>query len=157
MQVLMQLHPSGTALIPAGDMEAQALDRLRGLGGSFRVTIRQTRHSQFHRKGMALFRFLHQQWEPQDFTSDGVPVQRDFKSFRKHLLILAGYYTQVFNGNGSFTLEAKSMNFDTMDNVEFNEVYGRVIEVGVRLIDGCRGMSPEQVDIAVDRIVAFAS
>ncbi len=156
MLVVMQLHPSHTALIPADEQEAAVLERLRNVGGRFRVLIRQQRNSGFHRKAMALMRYLHQQWEPADQTDDGVPVQRDFDAFRRNLLIQAGYFTQVFRGDGTFTLEATSLNFDAMDNVKFAEVYGRLIDVGIRLVGGCGGMSPEQVDIAVDRVLAFA-
>jgi len=156
MLVVMQLHPSHTALIPADEQEAAVLERLRNVGGRFRVLIRQQRNSGFHRKAMALMRYLHQQWEPADQTEDGVPVQRDFDAFRRNLLIQAGYFTQVFRGDGTFTLEATSLNFDAMDNVKFAEVYGRLIDVGIRLVGGCGGMSPEQVDIAVDRVLAFA-
>jgi hypothetical protein len=157
MLIVMQLHPSGTALVPADEQEAAALERLREVGGRFRVKVRQQRNSGFHRKAMALMRYLHQQWEPQEHTDDGVPVQRDFDAFRRNLLIQAGYFTQVFRPDGSFTLEARSLNFDAMDNVQFSEVYARLIDVGVRLVGACGGMKPEQVDMAVDRVLAFAS
>lgn len=156
MLLSMQLHPSHTALVPTDENEAAVLERLREVGGRFRVMVRQQRNSGFHRKAMALMRYLHQQWEPQDHTDDGVPVQRDFDAFRRNLVIQAGYFEQVFRADGSFTLEAKSLNFDAMDNVQFAAVYGRLIDVGIRLVGGCGGMSPEQVDIAVDRVLAFA-
>lgn len=157
MLVMMRLHPTATGLIPADENEAAVLERLREHGGQFRVLIRQTRNSRFHRKAMALIRFLHQQWEPVDRTDDGVPVQREFEAFRRNLLIQAGHFTQVFRADGSFTLEAKSMNFDAMDNTEFSAVYSGLIDAGIRLVGGCGGMSPEQVDIAVERVLAFAS
>lgn len=156
--IVMQLHPSGTALVPANEQEAAVLENLRSMrGGKFRVLVRQQRDSIAHRKAMALMRYLHQQWEPQDRTDDGVPVQRDFDSFRRNLVILAGYYTQVFNKDGTFTLKAQSLNFDAMDEVKFREVYSRLIDVGIRLVGACGGMSPQEVDIAVDRVLAFAS
>lgn len=157
MLVMMQIHPSGTALVPADEQEAAMLERLRECGGTFRVLIRQTRNSKFHRKALALFRFLHELWEPETHTDDGVPVQRHFKAFRKNMMIQAGYFDQVFRGDGSFTLEAKSINFDAMENVEFSEFYGRLVDAGIRMVRGCGGMSPQQVDIAVDRVLSFAS
>lgn len=156
MLMCMRMHPTSPALIPADENEAAVLERLRQCGGAFRVLIRQQVNNGFRRKGFALMRYLHQQWEPEEHTADGVPVQRDFDAFRRNLVIQAGYFTQVFRPDGSFTLEAQSLNFEAMDNVKFAEVYGRLIDVGIRLIGGCGGMSPQEVDIAVDRVLHFA-
>lgn len=156
VEVLMRVHPSGTALVPATDQEAEQIEALRSLGGVLKVKVTQDRTNRFHRKAMALFRYLFQLWEPADMADHGVPVQKDFESFRKNLTIRAGFYRQVFDLKGGFVLEAESLNWRSMDNTRFNEVYGRIIDVALDMLGYQQALTPEQVDIAVERVLSFA-
>lgn len=158
LELAMRVHPTGTGLVPATEAELAVLADLasRSRGAVLKVRISKPRQTAFHNKGMALFRYLFELWEPAGDSVDGVPVAKDFDAFRKDLTIAAGYYRQVFLPSGGFTLEAKSLAWGAMDGEEFDRVYSRVIDVGLRMLGKADHLSRAQVDNAVERLVHFA-
>ncbi len=156
VELLMRLDQSG-ALVPANDLEAQAMQPLEKTKGVLKVKVTQSRATLFHRKGMGLFRYLFNLWEPGDFTVDGVPVQKDYESFRESLTIQAGFFKQVFLPGGGFELRAESLAWTNMDNIRFTQVYNAVIDQGIRLIGGARHLTREQIDEEITRLLRWDS
>lgn len=155
--ILMRVHPSRTALIPADTTQAAALQEMR-LRGIVAVQVKQERVLAAHRKLFALFGYLYDLWEPgADQTDDGVPIKRSRTAFRQHLTVLAGHYRQVFRPDGSFTLEPGSLSYECMDQAEFEQLYGRVIDIALTRVAALRGMTVDDVDEQVLRIVNFIS
>ena len=155
-ELAMVVHHSGTALVPADSTQADALQRLRdaGLRGRVHVSIKQPRHPGAHRKLFALLQHLYQHWEPEEIGPD-VPPQRSFAAFRSHILILAGHYRQVWRLDGTFLLEPLSMAFAEMDQVDLDDLFGRVIDVGLARIPAFHGRRREDVELDMERIMAF--
>lgn len=159
VDLLMRLDPGGFALVPVDRAQAEAMGELQGLGGILKVKITQARNLGFHRKGMALFRFLYNLWEPVLASPEdlnGVPVAKDFEHFRGNVTIAAGYYRQVFTLSGGFVLEPLSLNWGSMDNVEFARVYNRVLDVGLEMIGKSGHLTREQAEQAIDQLLGFA-
>lgn len=89
------------------------------------------RNGKFHRKFFALLHFAFDNWEPDRFHKSykGMPVAKNFERFRKDVTVQAGYYDQTFDLDGNMKLEAQSISFANMNDVEFEAVYSAVADV----------------------------
>jgi len=95
------------------------------------VSMTFSRNPDFHRKFFALLNLGFEAWDPgrKHKTYRGEPVRKDFDRFREDVTILAGHYEQTFHLDGTMTLQAKSISFASMDDVEFERVYSSVADV----------------------------
>lgn len=89
------------------------------------------RNGKYHRKFFALLNFAYEAWQPDRYhkTYRGQPIEKNFERFRKDVIVQAGYYDQTFDLNGNMKLEAQSISFANMNDVEFEEVYSAVADV----------------------------
>lgn len=89
------------------------------------------RNYRFHKKFFALLHFAFDAWEPDRFHKSykGMPVAKNFERFRKDVTVQAGYYDQTFDLDGNMKLEAQSISFANMNDVEFEAVYSAVADV----------------------------
>lgn len=156
VELTMRLDPSGIALIAADPTDADAMLELLEAGGLFKVKVTQPRNAGFHRKGMAMMRFLFNLWEPRLDVVPGAPVAKHFNAFRGNLTIAAGFYKQVFNLEGGFELIPESLNWDRMDNIKFAKVYNRVLEVGLEMIGKADHLTRDQAEAAINHLLGFA-
>lgn len=158
VELVMRLDLSGQALVPVDLAQAEELEELQLVGGEFKVKVTQVRNLGFHKKGMALFRFLYNLWEPvlRDKERNGAPVAKNFDAFRGNLTISAGFYKQVFNLEGGFELIPLSLNWGAMDNIKFSRVYNRVLDVGLEMIGKAGHITREQANAAIDHLLGFA-
>lgn len=155
VDLFVRLDPSGCALLPANALEAEAMCELLQVGGEFKAVLTQPRNPGFHRKGMALMRYLFNLWEPVSEKQAGVPLRKDFDVFRDGLTVRAGFYTQVFNVDGGFQLKADSLSWGAMDNIKFERVFSRVIDVGIEMVGGAKHLTHEGIEQAIDHLVRF--
>lgn len=148
--------PSGQ-LAPADPQAAEYIAKLK-LGAIIKGKFTKARNPRFHRKAFALFQLGFEAWEPAQLTYKGQIVAKDFDRFRKDLTILAGFYEPVTNIRGEVRLEAKSLSFGSMDEVEFAKVYDAILNViwAKVLRDAARYKSPEEVDFVVNQLLGFA-
>lgn len=156
VELFMRLDPSGQALVPVDAAQAGALEELQEVGGMFKVVVSQPRNPGFHRKAMAMFRFLFNLWEPRLEYDPGTPVAKHFDAFRGNLTIKAGFYRQVFNVEGGFELIPQELKWGSMDNVKFAKVYSQVLNVGIDMIGKAGHLTPQQADHAIDHLLGFA-
>jgi len=112
-------------------VDQSALDAMEGLkmNGEYKCVLTQIRHAGFHRKFFALLDVAFDAWDCPTAEYKGEPVQKNRDRFRKDLIILAGYGYPVVNVRGEVRYEAQSMSFAKMDQVEFENLYSRVIDV----------------------------
>lgn len=150
-EVILMRHRGG-ALVPADRMQAGVLEGIDPRG-VVSVTVTQERVHVAHRRLFALFSYLYGIWEPEPTTADGVPVQMSRNAFRHNLTIAAGHYVQVFRPDGSFVLEAGSLAYDVMDQIEFDDLFSRVIDAAIRLIPAIQGLTRERIEHEVDKLV----
>lgn len=155
VDLIMRLDPTGTGLVPVDHVQAEQLAELQEIGGEFKVVVTQPRNPGFHRKGMALFRFLFNLWEPVLDYDPGAPVAKHFDAFRGNLTIKAGFYKQVFNLEGGFELIPAELKWGSMDNVKFARVYSAVLNVGLEMVGKADHITPEQAEAAINHLLGF--
>ena len=151
------------ALMPAHESDAEVLKKLP-VGQPIRVKVTRVRNPQFHRKFFALLNYLYDIWEPPvaiaehelrsgKFDPDLAQPEKNFDRFRKDIIILAGFFTHQFRVDGSVRVEPKSISFAAMDETEFEELYGKVIDVGLKYV--ARNYSEDELRAVVDQIMEF--
>ena len=87
--------------------------------------IKKERNLLFHRKFFVLVNLLF----------DNQESYKNIEDFRHDLLISSGFYEERNNFlTGEIILKAKSISFAKMDNLEFQEVYKKVIDTALKLI-----------------------
>lgn len=105
-------------LRPWSEEDAEKLSHWK-IGAPLRATVRQPRNAAFHRK---FFAMLNTAFEWQD--------EYDSKeSFRWVVTIYAGFYDEVPSPKGGITFVPKSIAFHKMDEMEFAELYSKVVDV----------------------------
>jgi len=130
-----------------------SLPALTTIHGEFR----KQRNPLFHAKWFALVQFLYDHWQPgelQDPKWKGVVPQKSFKQFRKDLTILAGFYQAFYRLDGSVRIEAKSISFGSMDQEEFEELYSKIIDVGLSKILP-QSYDKKQLEGIINELLAF--
>lgn len=113
-------------MIPTSQEDRDWVDTL---GEGVKVRVSGARNIKFHRKFFAMLRVAYDLWEPPEVNSDYGEPQRNFDRFRQDAIILAGYYDVVIRVNGETRIEAKSISFGSMDESDFQTLYGKVIDV----------------------------
>lgn len=126
-------------------------------GEVIEVSFKLIRNSRFHRKFFALLNLAFDAWEPNRTHKQyrGIPVTKNFERFRKDVVIQAGFYEQTFDLKGGLQLEAKSISFSNMDDVEFDHLYNAVLDV---LLSGVliKYKNRNAVNAVIEEILRFA-
>lgn len=141
------------ALIPVDPQAAEYIAKLK-LGAGVSATVKKHRNPRFHRKYFALLNLAYESWEPADKEFRGLPVQKNFDRFRKDVIIAAGFYDVVVNINGDVRAEAKSINFSSMDDAEFADMYSKTVDVVLNRF--LTNYSRDDLDSVIDQILSFA-
>lgn len=138
MKINVTKAPYGNVLIPATEYDNEQIEKMVP-GAGYLVTFKEIRNLDHHRKYFALIKEAYNCWEPP--VRDDLPhkyqdvdIKKDMEGFRKDLQILAGYYTAYYRLNGDVRLESKSINFTTLDQLGFEELYDAVTEVIVNMV-----------------------
>lgn len=116
MKIALIKHFNGLKAAYNSDLEN--LKKLKE-GVIYEVNIKNPRNLGFHRKFFALINLVYENQEVFDNSED----------LRYYLIMKAGFYKKVETPKGEFMFIPKSLKFDKMDNVEFEEVYNGVIKV----------------------------
>jgi hypothetical protein len=111
------LIKSFNGLKAAYNSDLENLKKLKE-GVIYEVNIKKPRNLMFHRKFFALINLVFENQEVFDNSED----------LRYYLIMKAGFYKKVKTPDGEMFIP-KSLKFDKMDNVEFEEVYNGVIKV----------------------------
>lgn len=127
-------------------------------GEMFNLETVFPRNPKFHRKMFALLNVGFDSWEPdrKRFSYNGKAIEKNFDRFREQVLIMAGHYDQVFSLRGDkMELVAKSINYASMDDGEFETLYGAVVDVLLREV--CtRYAGREELEAVAERVLEFA-
>jgi len=121
------------ALCPVNEQDQQYVTSL-GKGEYILATIKKQRNAKFHRKWFKLVDFAFDNFHPKEVTTKHGIAQKNFKRFRKDIIILAGYFDQVYKFDGSVILNAKSISFGKMDDIEFRQLYTATFNAIVKYI-----------------------
>ncbi|MDN2710660.1 DUF1367 family protein [Janthinobacterium sp. SUN118] len=124
--VLMKM---ANILVPHDEVAADFIQKMKA-GALMHADFKKVRNYQFHKKYFALVTFAFNQWEPRGgLTYKGQPVAKNKERFRKDIAILAGFFESTVNLKGEVRLEAKSISFSQMDEIEFEALYSATIDV----------------------------
>ena len=80
------------------------------------------RNYRFHKKFFALV----------NMVFDNQEQYTNIKHLRKDLTIESGFYDTRYDLHGNQVLEAKSISFANMDEIEFNELYNRFVDTVIQ-------------------------
>ncbi len=152
MEAYLSKIPSG-ALIPVDEASAEFIAKQK-VGQGFRCRLERFRNIGFHRKYFALMNYAFGQWERPEEYAGGFLVQKSFNAFRDEVTIAAGFYEQVFNMDGSFRLDPRSIKFNAMGQEEFEQLYSNSINVLLRQL--LTDHSRNDVDRVVNNILHFS-
>lgn len=155
MEILCTKGPSG-ALLPMDDEQAAKVAKLKA-GSVLRVDVTQVRNGRFFRKFWVLAQFAFDIWSDtmprQQYR--GQEIQPNFERFRKELVILAGYFTPVWNVAGELRVEAKSISWAKMGEEEFEALFSACINAVLGKILSSSRFTEAQIRAHVDRVLQF--
>lgn len=97
------------------------------LGEMYEVEIKHPRNIGLHKKFFALINIG---WENSD-------LDMPFETYRKYITMKAGYFKTYTTDKGTF-YDAESISFSSMDQIQFEEVYDRVLNVIIKDIGADR-------------------
>lgn len=115
------LYRSGFAFFPAYSSDSDLLSKFRE-GEVIEVDVKKARNPMFHRKFFALVKV-------------GFELQTNFKAFewfREWIEMKAGYFESCQAPNGEWMYRAKSIAFDKIDDIEFEQIYKDVSAAIIR-------------------------
>ncbi len=119
MKLLLQNTDRG--LIPLYDSDLDNKKKLK-LGEVYQATIVMPRNIKFHRKFFALINMVYNNQE----------IYNNIDVLRSDLTIAAGFYDTHTTFNGKERIEARSISFGSMDEIEFEKLYNAFIIVVVK-------------------------
>ena len=113
-------------LVPASRGEFDKLELAKFVDGElYEVDIKKKRNIQFHRKFFALINICYENQE----------YYKDIDDLRKQLIIDAGFSREVVTHHGEIKTEALSLSFSSMDEIQFEDVYNKVLTEVMLLLD----------------------
>jgi hypothetical protein len=154
--ILLMKTPQGS-LVPLDTDEAGKLKRFK-VGASISAEVKAIRNGQFHRKMFALLRFCYEHFEEMRRGTRqwrDMPVMTSFDRFREELIIMAGYYTPVFNIKGEVKVNAKSLSYANCEPEEFERIYSDVIDAALKYVFNGIDMNNARLRGIVDQLLQF--
>jgi len=127
-----------SGLAPADEEAKQAIRRWK-IGETLRCVITKPRCYTNHKKFFAL---LHLVFENQERYTD-------FVIFRKVVEIAAGHVDEFITLDGEVHYEVKSIDYSSLDEFEFDDLFGRCMRVCVEHF--LQGIEVDQLRIEVER------
>lgn len=140
-------------LVPHDEAAAAFIQKMKA-GELTHADFKRVRNYKFHKKYFALVGFAFDQWEPRDgLTYQGMPVAKNKERFRKDVAILAGFFESTVNLKGEVRLEAKSISFAQMDEVEFESLYNKTVDVVMQRI--LTRYTRADLDAVIEKLLRF--
>lgn len=149
--LILLKHQSGL-MLPENQETKDYIDKLK-VGSLIHADFKKMRNPKFHRLYFALLNFAHDQWEPAEQTYKDQVVEKNFDRFRSDIAILAGFGFPTYNIRGEMRMEAKSISFGSMDEIEFDRLYNSTINVIMKNI--LTKYTREDIDNVVAQLLDF--
>lgn len=127
--MILHLIKTAQGLKPEYESDFDKFKKLK-IGTVYKCDIKQERNYLFHKKFFALISLA---FENQDKFIN-------IDHYRKYMICKAGFYTAVETDTGTFVI-ADSISFGSMDNLKFEELYGKMMTVVIKEI----GVTSEQI------------
>ncbi len=155
MEVFLTKTMSG-ALVPM-DQDEEAFKKFKS-GSVIRCEVKEMRNGPFFRKWWALVKVGFDLWTESTPRREfkGMQIEPNFARFRKDVTILSGYYDPIFNVKGEIRMEAKTLKWGSMTEMEFNELYQKTINTILNKIIPSRKISEQELQAWAERVMEFA-
>lgn len=145
----------GNLLRPVDPAAERLVESLK-MGQGVCLEAKRAANVRFHRKLFALMNLAFELWEPQAREVRGQQVSKNFESFRKDLVVLAGFYDAHFSPDGSVRFEPHSLSFKACEDDKRQMVYKAILGVvWEKILRGANFASPEEVDAVVNQLLSF--
>lgn len=145
------IKKTGLVIHPLDELAEMELSELSD--GEYKCELTRQRNLKFLRKFFALLNVAFKAWDPPEIGGYFGPAKKSFDRFRKDLVILAGYYYTTVDIEGNVHLEAESISFANMDDIEFEKVYSSVVDVILQKV--LAGYTRADLDEQVNKILGF--
>ena len=108
-------------------------------GCVFTADVKVVRSPDFHRKFWKMLRIILANL-PEKYTFKTV------ESLKDELLFNAGYFTTHKTADGIIIYKVQSISYESLDNLQFSEVYKRVLDEGCKLLGVISGDLEREID-----------
>ena len=115
------LKSVGGVLLPSDDECIEAMNKIKN-GTEIMIEYKQKRNVRFHRKAFALLNLV---LKNQDKYSNINDLLVEFK-------LKSGHYEEHITTKGKIIYIPKSIAFSEMDELEFNELYSKFIDIALQ-------------------------
>lgn len=139
MDIYLQRTLAG--LVPADEEAKQAFKRWK-LGETLRCSVRKPRCYKNHKHYFALLSTVFENQER--YTN--------FHMFRKAVELAAGHVDEIITVDGEIHFEIKSIDYSSMDELEFGDLFARVMRVCVE--NFLQGVDVDELRCQVERYAA---
>lgn len=130
-------------LVPDDDQSRERLARFR-VGDPIRLQASKPRNYKYHQKFFALIEVVFENQEKYD----------SMEALRAELTMRAGWYEEHHHITGKVSYSPKSISFASMDQVEFEELFSKVIDVAIEYF--LQGSTREEIEQAAMEVIGFA-
>ena len=126
----MKIHVKkfNKAFTPISDEDWEIYNKL-STDETFYFEIKKVRNPSLHRKFFALLKIGYTNL-PEQYES----ICPNSEVFRSQMLIMAGHCIITYDFDGNEHIGAKSINFETVDDIEFSKIYSDVLNVMLRKV-----------------------
>lgn len=125
---------NGVLLRPLFSSDAEEMSKLKQ-NTKYMFKVSQQRNSKFHRKFMALL----------NLGYDNQEYYNNFEDYREVMIMRAGFYKATHSPKGT-TYKAKSIAFENMDEVEFEELFNKVLDLTADMLESAPPLIKEQLE-----------
>lgn len=133
----MYLKKTLSGFAPADEPSLEIARKFK-LGEVYRSEIIKPRSYRHHKLIFALLNLTYANQEQYD----------DFEMFRKAVAVAAGHVDELVTVDGEIIRLPKSINYDTLDEIEFTKVSGAMMTVCCRLL---KGIGADELEAEVSR------
>jgi len=141
------------SLVPSDKSQLELMEQLRP-GGEYKAVLSQPRNIGFHRKFFGLLNKCYDNYEQPEVFYRDVRVFKSLARFREEIIIACGYWELGLDKKNRVIQVAKSISFAKMDQVEFEQLFSKAIDV--ILADYMPNYDRSDMDKLIAEILSFA-
>ena len=135
MAKILVIKTLNGSLRPAHDSDLEIFNKMPK-GEIFEIEYKKKRNPLFHRKFFALMNLAYHNQEAYEHLDD----------VRRYITLMAGFVDEMVDFNTSEVYQVpKSISFDSMDEIEFSDLYEKSKDVISQWI----GVSNEEIEIEI--------
>lgn len=133
----LYLRKTLTGFAPADEPSVEVWKKYKQ-GETYRADVVKPRSYQHHKLAFALL----------NLTYSNQEQYGNFESFRKAVAIAAGHTEELMTVDGEIIYLPKSLNYDTLDEIEFTKVFGAMMTVCAKIL---HNMGIDELEAEVSR------